>query len=847
MTESHNRASQHTNAVRRIVLSSAADVAAIEQHEPADLLPSVTIYGCLTAAAASEPDHPAVIQLREIDDPTPRIITFAEYLSLSERAANLCRAESGMAATVVGVIAPYLSEALVEMWGGAIAGRYLAVNPYLEIEHIAAILNAARTTVIVAASAEAGQGAWLQVDELRRRVPTLRRVFVIGSETDDFMTCLRRCRDGGLNFEPAQTGDEDCAFMHTGGTTATPKLVRHTHLGQLTQAWLCGTAMGSAEDEVLAHAMPNFHLGGAVAMGLRGIIFTQTLVTLTPLGFRAPAVIAGFWDAVRRFGITSITSAPTTAAALLAANGDGPRTLRHCTTGGGPLPRSVAEHFVERYGLWLREVWGGTEFQGILSFHFGGDVAPGLGSCGRVTPFCRVASAILEGARFIRWAAPGERGVLIASAPTTVPGYVDPKFDGDFFVTYGVVPMLRRQPELSQAWEAQMLSPRYDPRPIPAEDKLGITLAFTSTEKQGGSDIRRNSTFARPAAAPGPGGEYILTGHKWFCSSAGVDVIFVVAQTEKGPGCFLVPRWLPDGTRNPISIERLKSKLGNRSNASAELEFEGTHGWLVGEEGRGIPTVMEFMLHTRFGCALIPAGLMRQSLSQAMHHASHRVAFQRRLIDHPLMRNVLADLALESEAATTLMMRVGRAFDESAHDVHARAFGRITVAVAKYWLNKRLVPFVHEALETLGGGGYIEESIMPRIYREAPLNGIWEGPGNVISLDILRAFRKDALGGDAYFAELEAVRGADRRLDTAIDEVRRLVVDEHLPEIRARYLAERMAIAMQAAQLVRHAPSFVADAFCLTRVAGESGRAFGSMPEGVDMDAIIKRAWPRAA
>jgi putative acyl-CoA dehydrogenase len=414
-------------------------------------------------------------------------------------------------------------------------------------------------------------------------------------------------------------------------------------------------------------------------------------------------------------------------------------------------------------------------------------------------------------------------------------------------ITYGIVPMLRRQPELAGGWEAKMLSNSYDPRAIPHSEKTGITLAFTSTEKQGGSDIRRNTTSAQPAACAGPGEEYLLRGHKWFCSSAGADVIFVVAQTEKGPGCFLVPRWLPDGTRNPISIERLKTKLGNRSNASAELEFDGAHGWLVGEEGRGIPTVMEFMLHTRFGCALIPAGLMRQALSQAMHHACHRVAFQRRLIDHPLMRNVLADLAIESEAATQLVMRVGRAFDEAEHDPMSRGFGRITVAVAKYWINKRLVPFVHEALETLGGAGYIEESIMPRLYREAPLNGIWEGPGNVISLDILRALRKDAHAGEAFFIELDTVRGADRRLDAAIEEVRALVRADHMPEVRARYLAERMAIVMQATQLVRHAPNFVADAFCLTRVAGVGGRTFGTLPEGVDIDAIIRRAWPAAA
>ncbi|WP_432770921.1 acyl-CoA dehydrogenase family protein [Sphingopyxis sp.] len=350
-------------------------------------------------------------------------------------------------------------------------------------------------------------------------------------------------------------------------------------------------------------------------------------------------------------------------------------------------------------------------------------------------------------------------------------------------------------------------------------------------------------TEAKPAGQSGPGREYILTGHKWFCSAAGADIIFVIAQTEKGPGCFLVPRWLPDGTRNPISLERLKDKLGNKSNASTELEFEGTHGWLVGEEGRGIPVVMEFMLHTRFDVSLVPAGIMRLGLAHATHHARNRTAFQRRLIDQPLMRNVLADLTVESEAATAMVFRIARAFDAARNDEGERVFGRLAVALSKYWLNKRVVPFIHEAMEVHGGAGYIEESVIPRYYREAPLNGIWEGAGNVISLDVQRALRKEPAAADLFFAELETARGGDRRMDAAIAELDQLIRGEPLADESARYLTERMALALQAAALIRHAPHAVADAFCATRLGGAGGQAFGTMPGGIDQNAILERSF----
>jgi putative acyl-CoA dehydrogenase len=411
-------------------------------------------------------------------------------------------------------------------------------------------------------------------------------------------------------------------------------------------------------------------------------------------------------------------------------------------------------------------------------------------------------------------------------------------------ITYGVVPMMRQQPDLAEVWEPIMIAKEYDPRPIPHWQKSGISIAFTATEKQGGSDIRRNATEALPAGAPGPGQEYILRGHKWFCSAAGADLIFVVAQTERGPGCFLVPRWLPDGSRNPISLERLKDKLGNRSNASAELEFEGTHGWLVGEEGRGIPVVMEFMLHTRFDVSLVPAGIMRLCLSHALHHAANRSAFQRRLVDQPLMRAVLADLSIEAEAATAWVFRIARAFDAAESDEQERVFARLAVALSKYWLNKRVVPFVHEAMEVHGGVGYIEETVIPRYYREAPLNGIWEGAGNVISLDVLRALRKEPLAREVFFAELETAGGENRAFDAAIDELHGLISGNAIAEQHARYVAEKMALALQGAVLLRHAPAAVADAFCATRLKAGSGRAYGSFPGAIDIDSLLTRAWP---
>jgi putative acyl-CoA dehydrogenase len=411
-------------------------------------------------------------------------------------------------------------------------------------------------------------------------------------------------------------------------------------------------------------------------------------------------------------------------------------------------------------------------------------------------------------------------------------------------MTYSAVPALRAQPELAAEWEPRLTSADYDARMIPAEGKRGALCGMGMTEKQGGSDVRANTTRADAIRGRGAGAEYELTGHKWFCSAPMCDAFLVLAQAEKGLSCFLLPRWLPDGTRNRFHVQRLKDKLGNRSNASSEVEFDRAWARMVGEEGRGVPTIIEMVNHTRLDCVIGSASGMRQALAQAIHHARHRRAFGRLLVDQPLMRAVLADLAVESEAATVAMLRLARAYDDGPGDEGQRHFARLATAVTKYWVCKRAPALVAEALECLGGNGYVEESIMPRLYREAPLNGIWEGSGNVICLDVLRAMARGPETVDAFFTELAIARGGDRRLDAFVAALRDELSDFTTIETRARRVVERMALAFQGALLVRHGPAAVADAFCATRLAGDRGLAFGTVPAGLDFEAIIERAGP---
>jgi putative acyl-CoA dehydrogenase len=409
-------------------------------------------------------------------------------------------------------------------------------------------------------------------------------------------------------------------------------------------------------------------------------------------------------------------------------------------------------------------------------------------------------------------------------------------------MTYAAVPALRHNPELAARYEPLLTATTYDFGLRSPLAKQGLLAGMSMTEKQGGSDVRANTTTARPE----PDGTYRLVGHKWFTSAPMCDLFLTLAQAPGGLTCFLVPRVLPEGTRNPMRLMRLKDKLGNRSNASAEVEYEHAVAWRVGDEGRGVRTIIDMVNLTRLDCVIGAAAGMRQGVITAAHHVSHRRAFGRYLVDQPLMRNVLADLAVESEAATVLMMRLAGATDRSARgDAGETAFKRLALAVGKYWVCKRWPAHAAEALECLGGNGYVEESGMPRLFRESPLNSIWEGSGNVAALDVLRALVKEPQVMEAFRAEVSAAAGADERLDAAVRQVQADLSDHGDLELRARRVVERLALVLQGSLLVRHGHPAVADAFCASRLGGDHGQAFGTLPAGVDFAAIISRAVPK--
>ncbi|MBP6819012.1 MAG: isovaleryl-CoA dehydrogenase [Ferrovibrio sp.] len=445
-----------------------------------------------------------------------------------------------------------------------------------------------------------------------------------------------------------------------------------------------------------------------------------------------------------------------------------------------------------------------------------------------------------QGLHSAPWADPKPGAHVARAAAYIMHAQIEPGSQCPTTMTYGSVPALRRDAEIAKTWLPKIYDRRYDKRSAPIEQKTSVLLGMGMTEKQGGSDVRANTTRAEP---DGQGG-FIITGHKWFFSAPQCDAHLVLAQAPGGLSCFFVPRFKPDGTRNEIRIQRLKDKVGNKSNASSEVEFHGAWGKLLGEEGRGVPTIIEMGTYTRLDCALGSAGLLRGAVAQALHHASHRRAFQRHLIDQPLMTNVVADLALESEAATSLALRLARAFDRRDMDTAEAAFMRLCTPAVKYWVCKRAPMAVVEAMEVLGGNGYVDEGPMGMLYKEIPLNSIWEGSGNVMCLDVLRALMKSGDALDVFLAEIDSASGADKRLDQAIAGLKAEFADVTDIESRARRVVERMMLTLQGALLVRGAPASVADAFCASRLAGDWGHAFGTLPKGADLRGIAERARP---
>ncbi|MHB1716901.1 MAG: acyl-CoA dehydrogenase family protein [Acidimicrobiales bacterium] len=452
-------------------------------------------------------------------------------------------------------------------------------------------------------------------------------------------------------------------------------------------------------------------------------------------------------------------------------------------------------------------------------------------------------TAIAHGLHAAPWSDP-RQGAHVARAAKVVVWYqVEAGHVCPVSMTYSVVPALRHQPDIASVWEPLITSTTYDPANEPGLRKAGVTCGMALTEKQGGSDVRANTTRAEPIARSGGAG-YLLTGHKWFCSAPMSDGFLMLAQAPGGLSCFWTPRWRPDGSKNPIHIERLKDKLGDRSNASSEIELPGTWAQMVGEEGRGVRTIIEMVNHTRLDCVLGSTAILRQGVAQASWHAANRAAFGRLLIDQPLMTNVLADLALESEAATAAALRLARCYDAGAGDEHEGLLQRVLTPVVKYWTCKRAPQHAAEALECLGGNGFVEESPLPRLFRQSPVNGVWEGSGNVICLDVIRALMREPRSLESFFDEIDLAGGGNARLDAAARDLRSDLAESRAQEGQARSLAERMALVFQASLLVRFSPDAVAEAFCVSRLAGGAGGVFGTLPAGTDTASIVRRHAP---
>jgi putative acyl-CoA dehydrogenase len=450
--------------------------------------------------------------------------------------------------------------------------------------------------------------------------------------------------------------------------------------------------------------------------------------------------------------------------------------------------------------------------------------------------------AVEAGLHSSPWAQPKPGAHVARAAGTYMLGQIESGVYCPLAMTYGAVPALRHAPEVAAEWLPRIFTRHYDPRFRPASEKSGALIGMAMTENQGGSDLRANITRAEVDASAGQRGAFCLTGHKWFMSAPMCDAFLVLAQSAAGLSCFLVPRWTPDGKRNAINILRLKDKLGNRSNASSEVEFVAAYGELVGEEGRGIPTIIEMGNHTRLDCAIGSSALMRQAVAQAIHHACHRLAFGKKLVDHGLMTNVLADLALESEAATVLTFRLARAYDED--DELAAVWRRVMTPAAKFWICKRAPFLAAEAMEVLGGNGYVEEYVLARIYRELPVNSIWEGSGNIMCLDVLRALGRMPGAAALLLDEIADTVQADKRLAILIGRLDRRLKAGETDESQARAVVRDLVLASQAALLLKHSPTAVAEAFCASRLGNEPGGTFGLLPPGTDLRFIVDRAAP---
>lgn len=415
-------------------------------------------------------------------------------------------------------------------------------------------------------------------------------------------------------------------------------------------------------------------------------------------------------------------------------------------------------------------------------------------------------------------------------------------------MTFASIPALKHQADLFERFAPKIMQNHYDPRNVPDAKKLGLTIGMAMTEKQGGSDVRANSTKAYAIGVAGPGQAYELVGHKWFVSAPMCDAFLVLAQANGGLSCFLLPRWRPDGSKNPLQIQQLKQKMGNVSNASSETELRGALGWLVGEEGAGVRTIIEMVGMTRYDCMIGSSAGMRQAVAQAIFHCEQRKAFGHVLAEQPLMQNVLADLALESEAALTYTMRIARAMDQQDNE-HERLLARLATPVGKYWICKRAPHHAYEAMEVIGGTGVMETHLMARLYREAPINAIWEGSGNVQCLDILRAMQKEPAILEAFFTEVRKAKGTDRRFDVFVQQLKQdLSVKSAADDVQfnARNIADRLALSLQAALLIQHAPAAISDAFCSSRLASYWVQNYGSLPDRAQCVGIIKRASPAA-